>query len=364
MRDTSGIVGALAGLTGRGGITIVTILLARRQPAALKSANFPKTEDIVSNYWDAHFAIMVEREAKCGEHLTGRRSLNQASVVAAVSYVRGSSRLNRTHDVQVESISAPTNEKAIARGRHLVGAVTFCQECHGEDLGGEILENDPGIGTISAPNLTAGRGGVGATYSDADYVRAIRHGVNPQGRGLIIMHSDIYHNLSEQDLGALIAYFKSRPPVDNEVPETNIQPLGRIFVGLGMFDMEGLPLIPVEVIDHSARFVAAPPEGATAAYGEYLTSITLCSFCHGADLAGAPPLEPGMPPAPNLTPGGELASWSEADFMQTMRTGVTPQGHEIDAEFMPWDVFANMTDDELRAAWTYLQSLPTKESSN
>lgn len=282
-------------------------------------------------------------------------------VAAAVSYALGSSRLNKTHDVQVENIAIPTDEEAVTRGRHLVQAVTFCQECHGEDLGGEILEDEPGMVTISASNLTSGRGGVGATYNDADYVRSIRHGVNPQGRGLIIMHSDIYHNLSEQDLGAVIAYIKSRQPVDDEVPETRVQPLGRIFVGLGMFDMEGLPLIPAEVIDHSAPFVEAPPEGATAEYGGYLMSIMLCSVCHGSDLAGGPPPEPGMPPAPNLTPGGELGSWSEADFTQTMRAGVTPEGHELDPEFMPWDVFANMTDDELRAMWMYLQSLPPRE---
>lgn len=67
---------------------------------------------------------------------------------------------------------------------------------------------------------------------DLYYVRAIRHGVNPQGRGLLIMHSDAYHNLSEVDLGALIAYLKSLPPVDNVLPDRRIELLGRMIMAV------------------------------------------------------------------------------------------------------------------------------------
>ena len=279
-------------------------------------------------------------------------------VVAAIGlYTLGSARLNKTYDIQPETITIPTGETAIARGRHLDEALTFCQGCHGEQLEGEIFEDEPMIATFYAPNLTSGRGGVGATYSDADYVRAIRHGVNSQGRGLLIMHSDVYHNLSEQDLGAMIAYLKSVPPVGNELPEPKIYPLGNIMVALGAFDSEALPLIPAELIDHSAPFAEIPAQGTTTEYGGYLVSITLCHMCHGLDLTGGPPLEPGMPAGPDLAPDGELGTWSEADFIQVMRTGVTPHGHELNPEFMPWDWYANMTDVELKSMWLYLQSL-------
>lgn len=285
-------------------------------------------------------------------------------LAAIVLYALGSARLNKTHLVQAEAISIPTGEAAIARGRHLAEAVTFCQACHGEDLGGDVFDDEPGIATIPASNLTAGRGGVGAAYTDADWVRSIRHGVNPQGRGQLIMHSDIYHNLSQQDLGAIIAYIKSLPSVDNQLPPTRVHPLGTIFVALGMFDMEALPLIPAEIIDHAAPFAQMPAQGATAEYGGYLMSITLCRMCHGPDLAGGNPLEPGMPPGPNLTPGGELAGWSESDFIRTMRTGVSPHGHELNPEVMPWDVYAKMTDDELSALWMYIESLPPVSSAD
>lgn len=63
---------------------------------------------------------------------------------------------------------------------------------------------------------------------------------------------------------------------------------------------------------------------------------------------------------PNLTPGSEVAFWSEEEFIATLRTGITPGGHQLN-DFMPWKYFGQMTDDELRAVWLYLQSLPALE---
>jgi cytochrome c553 len=277
-------------------------------------------------------------------------------LAGVVLYILGSVRLNKTHDIQAETIAIPSDDVALARGEHLVEAVTFCKECHGENLGGDIFDDEPGIATISASNLTSGQGGVGAIYSDADWVRAIRHGVNPEGRGLLIMHSDLYHNLSEQDLGSIIAYVKSVPPVDNELPETEAKTLGKVLVALGVFDTEAIPLIPAEKIDHSAPFAKMPNQGPTAEYGGYLMSITLCRMCHGSDLTGGVPLEEGMPPGPDITPDGRLSGVSEQAFIDLFRTrGMT------ESEVMPWDVYNEMTDDELKALWMYLQSLPPQE---
>ncbi|MFQ5550454.1 MAG: c-type cytochrome [Gemmatimonadales bacterium] len=274
-----------------------------------------------------------------------------------VLYASGSARLDKIHEIQPEPIAVPTDESSIARGRHLVEALIFCQECHGDDLAGKVFIDEPMMATVYAPNLTAGHGGVGATYTDADYVRAIRHGVGLEGRGLLIIHADVFHNLSEEDLGAVIAYVKSAPPVDNEIPERRLLPLGRILLALGLFDLEALPFIPAEVIDHSEPFIDMPEMSATAEYGQYLVSITLCSMCHGSDLKGGPPLDPSMPAGPNITAYGGPGGWSEEQFVATIRSGVTPFGKALDPEFMPWEIYANMTDDELAALWRYIVSL-------
>jgi mono/diheme cytochrome c family protein len=112
----------------------------------------------------------------------------------------------------------------------------------------------------------------------------------------------------------------------------------------------------VTVIDHDGPRPVAPKPGVTVEYGKYLAST--CTLCHGSNFNGQMISEGGPEYlAPNLTPGGEVAFWSEEDFMRTLRTGVTPSGHQL-IDMMPWKYFGQMTNDELKAVWMYLQSLP------
>ena len=46
--------------------------------------------------------------------------------------------------------------------------------------------------------------------------------------------------------------------------------------------------------------------------------------------------------------------------MKAIRTGVRPDGRVLSAA-MPWPYAKNMTDDELRATWMYIHSLPAKK---
>ena len=91
---------------------------------------------------------------------------------------------------------------------------------------------------------------------------------------------------------------------------------------------------------------------ATVEFGRYMLSITLCSICHGADLKGGPPLESGSPPGPDITVGGSLNGISQQDFIALFRARGT-----VESDYMPWDRFAEMTDEELGAIWHYLTSL-------
>jgi len=272
-----------------------------------------------------------------------------------VLYVIGTVKWNRLHgtyEVPVETISIPTDQASIARGEH-IATIRICKDCHTETLSGQT-ESVPGLVTLSAPNLTSGAGGVGATNTDEDWVRAIRHGVGHDGRGLVLMPSAVWYYLSDEDLANLIAYLKSLPPVDNELLSTDLGPIGRVMLALGQLPPEIIP--NVTVIDHYAPRPVAPAPGVSVEYGEYLAHI--CATCHTANFNGQTIRGGGkVYVALNLTPGGEMVGWSEEDFITTMRSGVTPSGHKL-KDFMPWKYFRQMTDDELKAVWMYLQSLP------
>lgn len=278
-------------------------------------------------------------------------------VAVGVLYVRGQSKLSQAYNIQVEQVVVPTDAASIERGKHL--AVVLCSDCHGENLAGTSFFDDPGLGSIHAENLTRGKGGIGASYTDIDFVRTLRHGVRPDGTSVFVMPSKDFYHLSDADLGSLIAYVKSVTPVDQEWGPKEFRPMGSVLLGLGAFDQ----FVMAEQINHTATRPAAPATGVSKEYGDYLVRLGGCRSCHGQQLSGGKVDDPTSNlHGPNLTPGGELAAWSDADFLKTIRTGITPAGHQID-KTMPWKTFAKHSDDELQAIFRYLQSLPKLAST-
>jgi mono/diheme cytochrome c family protein len=279
-------------------------------------------------------------------------------LACVVLYVIGTFKWNKMHgqyDVPVETIAIPTDEASIARGEH-IATLNLCRMCHTEALSGQSV-SVPGLMTFGIPNLTSGVGGVGATNTHEDWVRAIRHGVGHDGRGLAMMPVRTFYYLSDEDLSALIAYLKSLPPIDHEMPKTDLGPLGRVMLALGQLPPDIEP--NVISIDHNAPRPVAPQPSVTVEYGVYLSRT--CALCHGPNFNGQTVVLDGPPIlTPNLTPGGELGFWSEEDFIVTLQTGVTPDGKQLRSE-MPWKYLGQMTDDELKAVWMYLQSLPAME---
>lgn len=158
----------------------------------------------------------------------------------------------------------------------------------------------------------------------------------------------------------MISYVKSLAPVDQRPVPIYVGPTARILHATGLF-----PLVPTEVIDHSAPRPQDVAKGKTKEYGEYLANT--CKGCHGAGFSGGPiPGIPAQPPYPaNLTAdvATGLGSWQEADFVTALRTGIRPDGTLI-ASAMPWQTFQGLTDDELDALWLYLQSVPTQAAGN
>ena len=273
--------------------------------------------------------------------------------MVGVFFIQGNTRLNQTYSIAENNIPIPTDAPSMAKGKRWVTAM--CTSCHGADLSGVTGWMNAGpIGTIDSANLTAGQGGIGQEYkSVSDYVHAIRDGVDPDGKPTYMPSVVHFSHLSDADLGAMLAYLKTVPPVDHPTNGKNFGPLGKILIGSGAFGK-----LPAEEVDHDLH-PTAPPADVNAAYGQYLIEVGNCQSCHGKQLAGGPFPDPSVKVlAPNLTPGGELAAWAEKDFITTLRTGKTPSQHTMNNEYMPWKGIGDLTDDELKAIWIYLTTLP------
>ena len=271
-------------------------------------------------------------------------------LAALVLILRGNMLVNQVYAPPADNITIPTDPARIAHGKHLVDMT--CRGCHTPDLGGQAGWMDVApLATIDSLNLTSGKGGIASTFSDADYVRAIRHAVDPQGKGTFMVSVTAFQNLSDNDLGDIVAYLRTAPPVDREHAPRQFRPLGYILLALGK-----LPW-PVNIASHATN-ISAPPVGPDAVYGKYFVDSAGCRDCHGPNLNGGPYPQPGVTfTVPNITPGGEIKTWTETQFMTSIRTGVIPSGRKLDDK-MPWKDFQSATDVELKATFAYLKSLP------
>jgi len=273
-------------------------------------------------------------------------------IALGVVWAITSVRLAKRYDVAARPVTVPTDSAGIARGRHLAVAIGKCSACHGHDFGGQLLGENLIFGRLVASNLTSGQGGRASFYDDPTLARAIRHGINQDGKPLKVMPSEAFQYLSDDDAGALVAYIRSLPAVNRELPSTRVGPLARV-----LWLVADFPLIPARLVDHQRVPPVSMPEAASAEYGKYLADVGGCTGCHGPGLSGGSMGEDK--PASNLTPAG-IGTWTEADFVRALREGKRPVGADIDSIAMPWKLAGQMTDSEIHAVWLFLQSVPPK----
>lgn len=274
-------------------------------------------------------------------------------VAAGAVYAMSERGMRQRFEVPAHAITVRTDSAAIAQGARLVMA-RGCADCHGDRLTGRVMIDDPGIGRLAGPNLTLG--GRGADLRDADWERAVRHGVRRDGSPLLIMPAQEFTQFSDEDLAAIIAYARSIPAGADAPPPSRVGPVGRALYVAGQ-----IALVPAEKIDHAKPHVAAIVPAVTEEFGRYIALG--CTGCHGAGYAGGkiPGTPPEWKPAANITPAG-IGAWSEDDFVRVLRTGRRPDGSTVDTAFMPVRMTREMTDVELRAVYRFLRTVPPRES--
>ncbi|TFH37639.1 MAG: c-type cytochrome [Anaerolineales bacterium] len=274
----------------------------------------------------------------------------------------GFSKLNEKYENSAGTVQVTGTEAQFARGEQLAN---MCVSCHapGDQLplsGSNFAEkfDFPPMGTLYTPNLTPS--GNIQDWTDGEVIRAIREGIHKSGRSLLIMPAGSYRNMSDEDVQALVAYLRAQPATGEPTPNNQFNVLGAIFMNLSDFRTAQLP----------AGIVTAPQPG-TLEYGKYMVDIIGCGQCHGDLLQGRLETgQPGPPAGPNLTL--IVPRWTEEQFMTFFNTGTMPGGVEVpmltlasgfSEPRMPWPmVRAATTDEELKAIYAYLHSLPAVDS--
>lgn len=248
----------------------------------------------------------------------------------------------------VPNLTVEGTPEQVARGKYLVNIA--CVACHGAD-GSEQFPLSGGMafsqevpafaGTIHAANITPG--GVLAERTDGELFRALRYGYGPKVR-LGMMSFIAVRELSDEDLKAIIAYLRTMDPVStasNGGDKINL-------LGTTLFFGSGLAPMP----ETTHAVITTPAQGPTAEYGRYMATIGDCRACHGPNMTGTETsaLGPGNP-----NPRPFVSKITQEEFIQTMRTGIRPNGIELR---MPWRNAAAMSDEDLAALYVYLRTEP------
>jgi mono/diheme cytochrome c family protein len=277
------------------------------------------------------------------------------------------SRQHLKYDAPYPEIHASKDTIVIARGKHFVFGLAHCVSCHSTanadsliDAGKEVPLSGGfafvlQVGTIYSKNITPDKEtGIG-NLTDGEIARVLRYGVHANGDPVYDFMP--FHNMSDEDLTAVISYLRSLQPVKNKVPENKLNVLGNIVKAYMINPVGPTGEVPVSV-----------KADTSAAYGKYLVlSVGECAGCHtkrdlsgayqGALLAGGGPMNGLLPPNLTNDSAGRIFTWTQQQFINRFR-----KGKLIETSEMPWTNFKRMDDDELKAIYKYLKTVPASKT--
>lgn len=258
----------------------------------------------------------------------------------------------------------------LERGGYLVRSVAGCFSCHGEpdweatgfpvkpgtEGGGRVWDRE-GLPYVTAPNITPDRETGAGAWTDDMFARAIREGIGHDGRALFpLMPYTQYRSMSDEDVASVVVYLRALPALKRALPPTKVPfPVNRF-----------INAVPQPV----TAPVRTPDRSSTVTYGDYLTRLGACRDCHTPADARNQPIAAlefgggfvltgphGQVASRNLTPAPSGIPYYNADlFIEVMRTGMVKARKVHDA--MPWRAYGQQTDDDLRAMFAFLQTVP------
>lgn len=298
-------------------------------------------------------------------------------VVAAFGGIISYVKFNLPDVGAADELKIEYTTERIERGRYLANSVSVCMDCHSKrdftkfsgpltpgtfGMGGDVFDHTVGMpGVFYAKNITPA--GINR-YTDGELYRVITSGVTKEGRAMFpLMPYPYFSKMDTEDIYSIIAYLRSLPAIPNEVPESKAD-------------------FPVSIIINTIPQPAQPqPKPDTTdmiTYGAYMANASGCIECHTpikngqiiSELAFSGGRDFKFPDgstvnSSNITPDNEsgIGSWTEELFIRRFKvyTDSTFQLPDVKpGEFntiMPWTMYAQMTEKDLAAIFTYLQSV-------
>ena len=259
----------------------------------------------------------------------------------------------------------------LARGEYLTENLLNCFACHSDRdwsqhdapmIAGTKGGGSPAFplrdlpGQVHPPNISPDEDTGAGNWTDDQLARAIREGIGNDGRALFpFMPYENFRHLSDDDLASVVVYLRSIPPVHRAVPKTEL-------------------IFPVKYLIRSVpepltQPVPTPDLSAPVKRGEYLVTAGGCRDCHtvqkngqrvaSLDLAGGFLLRGlwGEAASANITPDPSgIPYYDEALFLEVMHTGYA-KARKL-SQIMPWWIYRNLTDEDLKAIFAYLRTVP------
>ena len=272
-------------------------------------------------------------------------------------------------------ITVGNSPELVARGEYLAKHVMVCADCHSQrDMtrfagpvtgnpfaggGDEFTEKFGAPGDFYAPNLTPH---YLKDWTDGEIFRAITTGVSRDGHPLFpIMPYHLYGQADPEDIKAVIAYLRTLPSSEKEVPDSKAKFPVSFFIHL--MPKKGEPL-------------KRPDSQSKLELGRYMTTVAGCIDCHTPLEKGKPNFQKafqggrdfmvptGIVRSSNLTPSPDhfVGIVSRVDFVLRFKSyadsSYSPPA--VNSGFntvMPWNLYASMDSVELDAMFEYLHTL-------
>ncbi len=267
----------------------------------------------------------------------------------------------------------------IERGKYLAMNVSGCMDCHSkrdftkfsgpviegtEGMGGEMFDQKFQVpGFVYARNLTPDTlYGIGK-WTDDEIARTITRGIKKNGDSLFpIMPYAHYNQMSKEDVYSIIAFLRTLKPNNNQVPDR------KLFVPMSVV----YPPLKSNSLDNNVK----PDVTDMVAYGGYMANIAACMDCHTEMVKGsfkmdelfaggfAFDLDIFKVNSANITPDSAagIGKWTEEMFLDKFKHFRDPASYSTNPgkanSIMPWVLYAQMDDFDIKAIYRYLRTLP------